>query len=145
MIYAQEISDNDIDTQYYDSGMAEEIIIHGKKEYDAGSIEAHVLNQINGTVSDRRTFIETEFLEDAGFRRTGDVKYRKSNAEEKTFSVLQGLVHLVSLGFVPMKSIMKAKNRYSNELKSIKVALERYTHPSENYLRAQQNLGKSFK
>jgi hypothetical protein len=43
------------------------------------------------------------------------------------------------------ESIKKAKNRYSNELKSIRAALERYTHPSENYLRAQQNLGKSFK
>ena len=227
IMYAQETSDNDMD-KYYDSGMAEEIIIQGErqKEYDAGSIEAHVLNRINGTVSDRKRFIETEFLEDAGFRRTGDVKYRKTNTEEKTFSALQGLVHLFSLGIVPMKpffeveygrlpkgehyrfesviiknklinatpevltiieleymlqiefcygivmrdnskyyteenilkfeklisklpdypeSIKKAKNRYVNELKNIKAALERYNHPSENYLRAMQNIGNSFK
>ena len=222
VIYAQEASD----THYYDSGMAEEIIIQGEKEYDAGSVEAHVLNRINGTVSDRKRFIETEFLEDSGFRRTGDVKYRKTNAEEKTFSALQGLVHLFSLGLVPIKpffeveydrlpkgdhyrfesviiknnlinaapevltiveleymlqvefcygialqdnvkyytdenikkfeklisklpdypeSVKKAKTRYSNELKSIKAALERYNNPSENYLRALQNLGKSFR
>ena len=226
IVYAQETSDNDIDIQYYDSGMAEEIIIQGGKEYDAGSTEAHVLNRINGTVSDRKRFIETEFLEDAGFRRTGNVKYRKTNTEEKTFSALQGLVHLFSLGFVPMKpffeveydrlpkgehykfesvviknklinaapevltiveleyilqvefcngivmqdnvkyytdenirkfeklilklpdypeSIKKAKNRYLNELKSIRAALERYNHPSENYLRAMQNLSNNFK
>jgi hypothetical protein len=217
-VYAQD--------EYYDYGMAEELIIQGEKEYDAESVEAHVLNQINGTVSDRKRFIETELLEDAGFRRTGDVKYRKTNAEEKTFSALQGLVHLFSLGLVPMKpffeveydrlpqgdhykfesvilknalinaapevltiieleymlqvefcygivlqdnvkyytdenikkfenlisklpdypeSVKKAKTRYSNDLRSIKAALERYNNPSENYLRALQNLGKSFK
>jgi len=217
-VYAQD--------EYYDYGMAEELIIQGEKEYDAESVEAHVLNQINGTVSDRKRFIETELLEDAGFRRTGDVKYRKTNAEEKTFSALQGLVHLFSLGLVPMKpffeveydrlpqgdhykfesviikndlinaapevltiieleymlqvefcygivmqdnvkyytdenikkfenlisklpdypeSVKKAKTRYSNDLRSIKAALERYNNPSENYLRALHNLGKSFK
>ena len=215
-----------VQDEYHDSGMAKEIIIEGEKEYDAKSVEAHVLDQINGTVSDRKRFIETEFLEDAGFRWTADVKYRKTNAEEKTFSALQGLVHLFSLGFVPMKpffeveydrlpkgdhykfesviikndlinaapevltiieleymlqveffhgivmqdnvkyyteqnidkfeklisklpdypeSVKKAKTRYTNELKSIKAALDRYNNPSENYLRAMQNLGKSFK
>jgi len=43
------------------------------------------------------------------------------------------------------ESIKKAKARYLNELKSIKAALERYNNPSENYLRALQNLGKSFR
>jgi len=218
IVYAQE--------EYYDYGMAKEIIIQGEKEYEAGSVEAHVLNRINGTVSDRKRFIETELLEDAGFRRTADVKYRKTSAEEKTFSALQGLVHMFSLGLVPIKpffeaeydrlpkgdhykfesvivkndlinaapevltiieleymlqvefcygialqdnvkyytdenikkfeklisrlpdypeSVKKAKTRYSNELKSVKAAFERYNNPSENYLRALQNLGKSFK
>jgi len=42
------------------------------------------------------------------------------------------------------ESIYQAKNRYLNELKRIKTALERYRNPSENYLRAIQNLKDSF-
>jgi hypothetical protein len=43
------------------------------------------------------------------------------------------------------ESIKKANTRYLNELKSIRAALERHNHPSENYLRAMQNLRNSFK
>jgi hypothetical protein len=38
------------------------------------------------------------------------------------------------------ESVYQAKNRYLNELRRIKAALERYRNPSEDYLRALQNL-----
>ncbi|MDR2718126.1 MAG: hypothetical protein LBB89_08700 [Treponema sp.] len=227
LVYTQE-TDKNIDDEYYDSGMAGNITIYGErsKEYDSESMDAYVLKQLNGSSSDRRQFIETDFLEKAGFRRTGNVKYRKSETSEKLLSVLHGVSHLFSFGIVPMKpffeieydelpkgkyyqfesviiknnfinatpeilivieleyklqiefcngiiiqnntdyytdenidkfeklisklpdypeSIKQIKNRYSGELLKIKAAFERHKNPSENYLRALQNVGNSFK
>jgi hypothetical protein len=216
--YAQE-ADNYPDDEYYDSGTGRELTIYG--EFPEDSIDTHVLNRLNGSLSERRRFIETEFLEESGFRRTGNVRYRQSTDSEKALSVMHGIGHLFSLGIVPMKpfyeiehgrlprgeyykfesvfiksnfinvtpevlilmeleymlqieffngiiiqdninyytdthinkfeglilrlpdfpeSIYQAKNRYSNALEKIKVALERYRNPSEDYLRALQNL-----
>jgi len=210
--YAQETGDNDF-------GTAEGITIYGQRP-----IDIYVLEQINGTLSDRKQFIETDFLEESGFRRTGNVKYRKTEASEKALSVLHGFVHMFSFGIVPMipfyevdygrlpkgevykfesvfiksnfkdvtpevltvieleyilqieflngiiiqdnmryytdeninkferlilglpdfpENIHKAKNRYLNELRRIKKALERRRNPSENNLKALQNLGNS--
>jgi len=42
------------------------------------------------------------------------------------------------------ENVYQAKNRYLNELQKIKAALERYKNPSENNLRALQNLKDSF-
>jgi len=64
--YAQEKNNNenfnDVD---YDFGTAREITIYGErpKEYDSKSIDAYVLNQINGSSSDRKQFLETNFNE----------------------------------------------------------------------------------
>jgi len=210
----------------YDFGIAGEITKYGEhpKEFDSESINAHILNQINGSLSDRKRFIETEFLEEAGFRRTGDVKYRKTKASEKALSVLHGVGAIFSFGIIPRKpfseieydrlpsgeaykfesvfiksnfknvslevltiieleymlqieffngiiiqdnmhyytdeninkferlirglpdfpeSVYQAKNRYLNELQKIKIVFERYKNPSENYLRAIQNLKDS--
>jgi hypothetical protein len=222
--YTQETGDhenNDTD----DFGTAGGITLYGERqeEFDSKSTEAEVLKQLNGNASARKKFIETNLLEEAGFRRTANVKYRRTNASEKTFSVLHGAVRLFSLGFAPVshkpfleteydrlpkgeyyrfesviiksellnvtpevltvmeleymlqiefcngtliqdtlkyyteaninkfeklilklpdypESINRAKKRYQNELRKIKAALDRHTHPSEDYLRAVQNL-----
>jgi hypothetical protein len=218
-IYTQE-TDND-----YDFGTSDGITVYGERqeEFDSKSTEAEVLKQLNGNAYDRKQFIESKLLEGAGFRRTGNVKYRKTNASEKTLSVLHGAVRVFSFGFAPIsqkpfleteydrlpkgehyrfesviiksellnvtpevltlieleymlqiefcngtlirdslkyyteaninkfeelilklpdypESINRAKKRYLNELKKIKAALERFNNPSEDYLRAVQNL-----
>jgi len=214
--YAQE-TDNNEDNDF---GTAEGITIYGQRP-----IDIYVLEQINGTLSDRKQFIETDFLEESGFRRTGNVKYRKTETSEKALSVLHGFGHMFSFGIIPMipfyeveygklpkgevykfesvfiksnfkdvtpevltlieleymlqieffngiiiqdninyytdeninkferlirglpdfpENIQKAKNRYLNELKRIRAVLERRRNPSENNLRALQNLGDSF-
>jgi hypothetical protein len=226
-VYAQE-SDNHLDDEYYDTGTAGGLTVYGERprEYDSGSIDAHVLNQLNGTLTNRRQFIEREFLEESGFRRTGNVRYRQSTGTEKALSVMHGIGHLLSLGLaVPMipfyeieydrlprgeyyrfesvfiksnftnvtpeililmeleymlqiefsngtimqdninyytdeninkferlinrlpdfpESIQQAKNRYLNDLNRIKARLDRYRNPSENDLRALQNLEGIF-
>jgi len=43
------------------------------------------------------------------------------------------------------ENVHQAKNRYLNELKKIKAALDRYKNPSENNLRALKNLKDSFR
>jgi len=211
-VYAQETGNNEDN----DFGTAEGITIYGQRP-----IDVYVLDQINGTLSDRKQFIETEFLEESGFRRTGNVKYRQTTSSEKSLSVLHGFGHLFSFGLIPMtpffeidydklpkgevyrfesvfvksnfmdvtpevltimeleymlqieffngiiiqdnihyytdeninkfeklilglpdspENVHKAKNRYLNELRKIKAALERRRNPSENNLRALQNL-----
>jgi hypothetical protein len=233
-VNAQE-TDNDIDIideEYNITGMAEGLTIYGEqvKEFASGSIEAFVLERLNGTAPDRKRFIENEFLEEAGFRRTGNVRYRKTSSSEKALSVWHGVAGLIPNGIaslfgikepIPMKpfseidverlpkgryysfesvfikskfnsvsrdvwnimkleymlqiefnngiiikdnlnyyndeyinkfdeliqklpaspeSVMLAKNRFLNELKKIRRALERYRNPGEDYLRAMQNL-----
>jgi len=220
-IYAQETGNNeDLNDEYNDFGMAGGITIYGQRP-----IDEYVLEQINGSLSDRKQFIETDFLEESGFRRMGNVKYRKTEASEKALSVLHGFGHLFSFGIVPMlpffeieydklprgkvysfesvfiksnfkdvtpevltvieleymlqiefwngiitqdnldyytdeninkferkilglpnfpENIYKAKERYLNELRRIKAALERRGNQSENSLRALQNLGDSI-
>jgi hypothetical protein len=221
--YAQETNDDEI----FDFGTSGEITKYGEypKEYNPESINAHVLKQLNGSLSDRKQFIENEFLKNAGFRQTANVKYRKTKASEKALSVLHGFGTIFSFGIIPMKpfseieyerlskgefykfesvfiksnlrgitpevltlieleymlqieffngiiiqdsvnyytdeninkfeklilglpdlpeSIYQAKDRYLNELKKIKTALERYKNPGENYLRAIENLKDSF-
>jgi len=218
-VYAQETGNSE---NLYDEdfGIAGGITIYGQQP-----IDLYVLEQINGSLSARKQFIETDFLEESGFRRTGNVKYRKTESSEKALSVLHGVGHMLSLGIVPMKpfyeveyaklpkgefykfeavfvksnfkdvtpevltlieleymlqiefcngiiiqdnihyymdeninkferlilglpdfpeNVYKAKNRYLNELKRIRAALERRRNPSEDSLRALQNLGNNF-
>jgi hypothetical protein len=95
--YAQE-TDNNENLYDNDFGIAKDITIYGQQ-----SIDIYVLEQINGSSSARKQFIETDFLEESGFRRTANVRYRKTESSEKALSVLHGVVHLFSFGIVPMK------------------------------------------
>jgi hypothetical protein len=104
--YAQETNNNENFTDVdYDFGTAREITIYGErpKEFDSKSIDAHVLNQINGSFSARKQFLETDFIEGAGFRRNANVRYRETNASEKALSVLSGVVSLAFLGLIPIQ------------------------------------------
>jgi hypothetical protein len=163
----------------------------------------------------------------AGFRKTGNIRYRKSKTSEKILSVLHGVGHAFSFGKIPMlpfseieynelpsgeyykfeqiipaskyrtvspeiliileleyklqiefcngiliernnlkhytennikyfeelilklpelsESIKKIKDRFLNiELPRIKAALERYKNPTEDYLRARENLKEIY-
>jgi hypothetical protein len=75
---------NTIDDGYLDFGMDEGITIYGERlrEFNSETLEAYILTQLNGTILERKQFIETGFLEEAGFRRTGNVKYRRTKASE---------------------------------------------------------------
>jgi hypothetical protein len=104
-IYSQEIEDNEtIDEDYYDIGMSPGITIYGERqeEYDSESMDAYVLHQINGSLADRKQFLETDFLSEAGFRRTANVKYRKTEPSEKAISLLRGFFRVASLGLLPI-------------------------------------------
>jgi hypothetical protein len=104
-IFSQETDDhNSIEDTDNDFGTSSGITLYGERqeEFDAKSTEAYVLNHLNGTASDRKKFIETDLLEDAGFRRNSNVKFRKTKASEKTISVLHGAVRALSLGFAPV-------------------------------------------
>ena len=77
------------------------------EEFHSESTDAYVMEQINGTLSERRQFIETDILENAGFRRTGNVKYRKTDRAEKALSVLHGFARVFSFGLVPYKPFLE--------------------------------------
>ncbi|MDR2601613.1 MAG: hypothetical protein LBC53_04080 [Spirochaetaceae bacterium] len=190
-------------------------------------MEGYIVNQLNGLPSERKEFIGKKLLEEAGFRRVGNVRYRKSNGSEKSLSVLHGIFHAITQGMTPMKpffeieyaelpkgeyykfeqiiltsnyrtispevlivleleyklqiefcngtliessnkkyyteenikyfeeligklpetpeSINKLKERYIKiELSKIKSALERYNNPTEDYMRARENLKEIY-
>jgi hypothetical protein len=221
-VYAQETDNNEnLNNQDNDFGIAGGLTIIGQRP-----IDEYIMDKINGTPSERKQFIETDFLDKSGFRRTANVKYRKTEPSEKALSVLHGVGHLFTFGIIPMKpylevdydklprgkvydfatifsksnfkdvtlevltvieleymlqmefcngviiqdninyyteeninkfeklirglpnspeNIQKAKNRYLNELRRIKAALDRRKNPSENNLRVLENLGDIFK
>jgi hypothetical protein len=208
---------------YYEFWMTEGITIYGERS----PAETRILSALNSSLPDRKNFIENNLLEDAGFRRTGNVRYRKSEASEKGLSILHGIGKLLSFGLIPMKpffeidyarlpkgqyysfesviihselknisidifnvlkleymlqiefadgtvieetlnyyteeniknfenlilnlpdfpeSIRQIKERYLNiELPKIKRAISQHDNPSENYLRALENLKNSFR
>jgi len=104
-VYAQETSDNDNLFDEHDFGISEGITIYGQRP-----IVVYILDHINGTQSDRKKFIEIDFLEGAGFRRTGDVKFRKTETSEKALSVLHGVGQMFNwvgqifgFGSIPMR------------------------------------------
>jgi len=88
-VYAQEAGDAD-----YDFGIAEGLTIYGHRPKDE-----YVLERINGTTSERREFIETEFLEKSGFKKNGNAKFRKTTSLEKAESVFADLANSITLGF----------------------------------------------
>jgi len=217
-VYAQG-TDNNEDLYDEDFGIAEGVTIYGQRP-----IDVYVLDQINGLPSERKQFIETDFLRESGFQSTGSAKYRKTTSSEKAISLLSdafcsfslvlasiskkpfyemeydrlpnGKFYTFEAVFIKSKftnvlpevltvieleymlqiefcngilirdnanyytdeninkfekliyklpdypeNIVKAKNRYFNELQKIKATLERNRNPSENYLRAIKNLG----
>jgi len=224
-IYSQETDNGIIEDEYIYLWDTEGITIYGK--FPSDSIEAEVLTILNSSLSNRKQFIESALLENAGFRRTANVRYRRSDASEKALSVFHGIAHVLSFGIVPMRpfseieydrlprgeyysfesviisselinisaevlsvleleymlqilfcngilfeynrnyyteaninkfeslilelpnspeSIRRLKERYLNiELPKIINALDRYNNPSEEYLRAVQNLGDLFR
>ena len=105
ILFAQNtIDNNNFDDDYLDFGMAEGITIFGErpKEFEPETTEAYILNQLNGTPTQRAQFIETDLLKEAGFRRTGNVRFRKTSASEKALSVVYGIGHAFG-GIIPMK------------------------------------------
>jgi hypothetical protein len=101
IIFTQE-TDNKFET-------AEGITIYAErpKEFESDSPETYILNQLNGSLLDRKRLIETDFLDEAGFRRTGNVRYRKSSVSKKVSSVLYGIGHAFSFGFIPQQSFLE--------------------------------------
>jgi len=109
--YAQEVNDEDFDDIFYDFESAQGITVYAEqpKEYEPESKNAYVLNHLNGSFTDRKQFIEMEFLKESGFRQSGNVKYRKTKTSEKTLSVAYGVLHLLSLGSIPMKPFFEVE------------------------------------
>jgi hypothetical protein len=235
--FAEDLNDIDVTStenaeeneQYYDYENTEGITVYAEPlpEFPPESAEANILIKLNGLQKEREQFIEEELLKKAGFRGTANVKFRKTNGSEKAASVLHGIMHVFSLGKVPVKpfseieyaglpqgefykfesviyasqfkdisplvrrvieleymlqvefgggiliqshnlnyyteeniakftglamslpdyppNVKQVKERYLNiELPKIKAALERFKNPSENALRAKENLGGSF-
>ena len=96
--YSQE-NDIDDEEEYYEFFMAEGITIYGERS----PIETRILSALNSSLSSRRNFIENDLLDNSGFRRTANVRYRKTDASEKGLSILHGFGSLFSFGLIPMK------------------------------------------
>ena len=95
----------DTNEYFYDFESMNEITVYGKHPFDFApeSIEANVLSVLTGSFSNRKQFIENVLLENAGFRRTGNIRFRSTDASEKSLSILHGITHILSLGIVPRK------------------------------------------
>jgi hypothetical protein len=96
--YSQE-NDIDDEEEYYEFFMAEGITIYGERS----PTETRILSALNSSLSSRRNFIENDLLDNSGFRRTANVRYRKTDASEKGLSILHGFGSLFSFGLIPMK------------------------------------------
>ena len=105
VIFAEDTFDSDLDDMYHDLGAASGIIIFGERqeEFVNESIEANILSALNGSLSDRRRVIENDLLENAGFRRTGNARFRRTTREEKAMSMLHGITRMLSLGLVQVR------------------------------------------
>jgi hypothetical protein len=105
-VFAQE------EDEFYEFGMAEGITIFAERpqpEFPPESPEAEILTELNGTSQHREQFIREDLLEGAGFRRSANVKFRKSTGSEKASSVLHGAAHVLSFGIVPMKAFAEVE------------------------------------
>ncbi|MDR2897364.1 MAG: hypothetical protein LBU99_01020 [Spirochaetaceae bacterium] len=110
MMYSQE-DNSTVNDDYSEFDEMSGITIYGElpEEFAPESIEAAVLDQLNESPSARKQFIETELLEKSGFRRTGTVRYRKTDGKEKVLSVLSGFGNLFSFGMAPIKSFREVE------------------------------------
>ena len=104
-IYSQDITvDFNVEDEYFDFGIIGGTTIYAERPFVFApeSIEANIVTVLNGTLPERRNFIENDLLNNSGFRRTGNVRFRKTDGGEKALSVLHGIGHLFSFGIVPM-------------------------------------------
>lgn len=109
-LLAQDITDNhDLYDDYYDFGTTSGITIFRERprEFAPESIEYNVLSALNGLLPERKNFIENDLLRDAGFRRSGNVRFRRTRGSEKAKSVLHGAASLLSFGIIPMKPFLE--------------------------------------
>jgi len=97
IIFSQENDLNDEDEYNY-LFTAEGITIYEERP----PAETRILSALNGSVSSRRDFIQNDLLENAGFRRTANVRFRQTDASEKGLSILHGFGHLLTFGIIPM-------------------------------------------
>ncbi|MDR1858767.1 MAG: hypothetical protein LBQ69_04785 [Treponema sp.] len=111
VIYPQEADEN-TDDSYHDFGAAGSITVYGDRALDPESIDAYVVNQLNGSRSERRRFIERDFLEKSGFRRTGNAKFRRTTAGESAQAVLHELTRLMTLGLAPVRKLPLGEMEY---------------------------------
>jgi hypothetical protein len=95
--FSQESDIDDEEEYYYYYMMGEGITVYGERS----PAETRILSALNGSLSSRRNFIENDLLNNAGFRRTANVRYRKTDASEKGLSILHGFGHLFSFGIIP--------------------------------------------
>jgi len=96
IIFSQENNLNDEDEYNY-LFTAEGITIYEERP----PAETRILSALNGSVSSRRDFIQNDLLENAGFRRTANVRFRQTDASEKGLSILHGFGNLLSFGIIP--------------------------------------------
>jgi len=111
-VHAQNSNDNfDIEDEYYDIGMTGGITIYGERPFDfaPGSTEANIISALNGTSSERRNLIENDLLRNAGFRHTGNVRFRNTDRREKALSILHGVGSLLSFGTIPQKPFLEVE------------------------------------
>jgi len=95
------------DTNEYFHGFESirELTVYGERpfDFDSASIEENVLSLLNGTLSDRKKLVENYLMENAGFRRTGNCRFRSTDASEKSWSIFHGITNLLSFGIIPRK------------------------------------------
>jgi hypothetical protein len=92
-------SQEHFEDEYYDYETTEGITIYGERE----KIEDKIIEILNKEQETRKEFIEEELLIKSGFRRSANVKFRKTTDKEKALSVLHGLFAIATAGAVPVK------------------------------------------
>ena len=102
--YTQELitDDNFFEDGYYDFVDIEGITIIADRilEFTPESVEARILTSLNGSVEERRQIIQNDLLQNAGFRGTGNVRFRKTDTSEKVISLLGGLFRGLTFSFI---------------------------------------------
>jgi hypothetical protein len=99
--YSQETDAQNIEDEYNYFGEHEGITIYG--EFPSDSVETNVLTALNGSLNNRKRFIENDLLRQSGFRSTANVRYRKTDSSEKALATLHIFANVLSFGIVPKK------------------------------------------
>ena len=93
--------ENDVNSEltedeYQDFFMADRIIIYGERP----ETETMILDALNGSFSERRNLIQNELLKNAGFRGTGNARFRKTNTSEKAQYVFGMILRGITFGII---------------------------------------------